>query len=111
MIAVTTQRDDHRPPAVNGRWTESKRDGWTYERADEWPERPQSWCDAPAFNVVMARLTEERGYLNLSQAHALAARDCPRGCPCQGCEATRAEAEVSRAMRQKRMGRTRRVEA
>lgn len=62
-----------------------------------------------AYNAGMAKLTAERGYLNLSQAHALAAQDCGRGCPCEGCRMTRLEREAERAAKQARASRTRRV--
>lgn len=87
MIAVTTQHDDRRPsPAEQD----------TNERA---------------YHRAMARLTAERGYLNLSQAHTLAAQDCPRWCGCKGCTSTRAEATEQRAAKAKRVALARRVEA
>lgn len=44
-----------------------------------------------AYWAGMARLASERGFLNLSQAYALAALDCPEKCGCPGCLQTKAE--------------------
>lgn len=109
MIAMSTQDGDLPPPAVNGSWVHSKRDGWTYNRNSEpVSATQQSWPDHPAVNASMAKLTASRGYLNLSQAHALAAQDCPRGCDCLGCRRTRADADEARGARQKRASKARR---
>jgi hypothetical protein len=51
------------------------------------------------YHAAMARLTEARGHLNLAQAHALAAKDCPKGCGCSGCVSTRAEVEHQRMIK------------
>ena len=107
---MTTQHDD-RPSALHGAWT--GRDGdWTYTRTqDPRSEKPQSFPEDPAVNRAMAGFTAERGYLNLSQAHELAAKDCPRGCACRGCESTRREREAEKAAKATRAVKRRRETA
>lgn len=45
------------------------------------------------YELAMARLCEERGYLNLAESHLVQARDCPKGCGCAGCRNTRRAAK------------------
>lgn len=54
------------------------------------------------YHRAMANLTKARGYLNLAQAHALAAKDCPRGCGCSGCESTQRDARAAREAKERR---------
>jgi len=52
------------------------------------------------FNAAMSRVCKERGYLNLAQAHALAAKDCPRGCRCDGCAEVKRDSAERRERRE-----------
>lgn len=43
------------------------------------------------YHLAMARMCERRGFYDVALSHIVQARDCPRGCHCEGCEASREE--------------------
>lgn len=51
------------------------------------------------YHIAMGNLCADRGFLNLAQSHLVAARDCPKGCGCFGCEAARRDKEDERKRR------------
>lgn len=62
-------------------------------------------ADERRYHASMAKPCASRGALNLSQAHALAVRDCPEGCDCNGRERTREDVAEAKEIRRKRMSR------
>ncbi len=64
-----------------------------------------TWPDHPAYNRTMGLILRRRGFPNLADTCVIAANDCPKGCKCEGCEATRAEAREARAEKEKRWAR------
>lgn len=48
------------------------------------------------YHLAMAAFVLERGYVNLAQSFALAARDCPPKCECESCSDIREEREEER---------------
>lgn len=59
-------------------------------------------ADERRYATSMARMCSERGHLNLAQAYALAAQDCPQDCPCTSCSDIREEREAERRRKAKR---------
>ena len=55
------------------------------------------------YHVAMARLCEERGWLNMADSHLVLAADCPKTCNCIGCENTRADADEARARKDRKL--------
>jgi len=60
---------------------------------------PVTDAEEREYHRKMEEMTRKRGYLNLAQAHALAATDCPLGCGCWGCVQTKESNAERIAMR------------
>ena len=64
----------------------------------------KSDADERRYAVHMADLCVDRGYLNLAQAYVVMARDCPKGCGCEGCLSTAADVRESSERRRRTNG-------
>ncbi len=61
-----------------------------------------TWCDHPAYNRAMVPILRRLGFLDLAATARIAANDCPKGCRCEGCSATREEAAEVRERKHQR---------